>query len=366
MFQEGFLSKGVFSTKHFTRLLLISLAITLTGCGSSGSSSRQINITPPQNTQTIQEYVNSQQFSGSIYIADENNILLDAGFGNANRATNQENSAETVFRIGSITKQFTAAAILLLVEEGLVALDDPVQHYIKDFPNGDIITVHHLLTHTSGLPNYTALPNIGDIVMVPHTPEQLLATFVDLSLEFSPGSEFNYSNSGYAVLGVIIENVSGMSYENFINRRIFEPLAMSDSGYGHNEPQNNNQAQGYQVDGDHATNIDMSVPYAAGALISNTHDLAKWHEALSENTLLNEASNTLMYTPYLNHYALGWQVTTIRNGEQLYSHTGAISGFSSLIMRFPESGRLIVILANVESYPVENFALELANFLMAH
>jgi CubicO group peptidase (beta-lactamase class C family) len=331
--------------------LLLSLCMLLSACGSDTEGNNTQTVTPALPGQSVEQYIDSQNFSGAVLIVDHGNIVLSKGAGLVDRNGTETINADTVFRLGSVSKQFTATAIILLQQKGLLSIDDTVATHLAGFPNGDTITIKHLLQHTSGIPNYTALENFGSITTQYHTPEQLIAIFKNLPLEFSPGSRFNYSNSGYALLGYLIEAVSGLSYQEFITTEIFTPLNMTRSGYGESTFGSDNIAYGYMPSGNDAVTIDMSVPYAAGALTSTLNDLSLWDQSFYTNTLLSEGSKTLIYTPGLNNYALGWVVNSGDNGL-VYSHVGIISGFSSFIARYPEQQKLIVVLANVQGYDV--------------
>lgn len=340
--------------KFFT--LLLSLCMLLSACGTGDNNAPPV--TPALPGQSAEQYIDSQNFSGAVLIVDHGNIVLSKGAGLVDRNGTETINADTVFRLGSVSKQFTATAIMLLQQKGLLNIDDTIATHLADFPNGEIITIKHLLQHTSGIPNYTAIANIGSIITEYHSPEQLIALFKDLPLEFTPGSRFKYSNSGYTLLGYLIEAVSGLSYQEFITTKIFTPLLMTRSGYGTSTFGSDNIAYGYRPSGNDALTIDMSVPYAAGALTSTLNDLSLWDQSFYKNTLLSEGSKTVLYTPGLNNYALGWVVNSGVHGL-VYSHGGAISGFSSFIARYPEQQKLIVVLANVQGYDVRGLAHQL-------
>jgi len=347
--------------KNITLVCVFLLSTLIIGCNSE---SQKIKIDAPTADQTIEEYIESQQFSGAILLAQDGDIQLNKGFGKANSSTQINNDADTVFRLASVSKQFTAMAIMILQEQGLLTIEDTVAMHISDYPQGDIITLKHLLTHTAGIQNYTALSNHVTTQQNHHTPEELIAIFKDLPLEFSPGSEYKYSNSGYALLGLIIEKVSGQSYRDFIQQAIFLPLDMQRSDYAGNHQASDNIATGYMSSGSEANAIDMSVPYAAGALVSTLNDLYKWDQSFYNNTLVSQETKEEMLTPHLSEYGYGWVIGNLTGtGELNYSHTGGINGFSTIIIRFPDTKKLIVILSNVESYPTAQMALQLNSFM---
>jgi CubicO group peptidase (beta-lactamase class C family) len=340
----------------FPNVMLVLLTL-LVGCGSGGDD--PITVMPPTQDQSFEDYIISQEFSGAVMIAQDGNILLNRGFGNANNSTSASNNSNTIFRLASVSKQFTAMAIMILQEDGILSIDDTVSIHLSDYPNGDNITIKNLLTHTAGIPNYTSLANFSELQLIHHTPEQLVAIFKDLPLEFTPSSQYSYSNSGYALLGLIIERASGISYADYVRQEIFEPLDMQQSGYGESST-GNNIAIGYSSSGNEAETLDMSVPYAAGALVSTVNDLYKWDQSFYQNSLVNEESKETIFTAFFNGYGLGWSIgNLIGTGEYNYSHTGGINGFSTIILRFPDTRKLIVILSNVEGFPTDQIAIHL-------
>jgi CubicO group peptidase (beta-lactamase class C family) len=228
-------------------------------------------------------YVAKDQFSGTVLIAQGDDILLSKGYGYANREVGVPNSPEMKFRLGSITKQFTAMLIMQLYERGEIGIHDPLSAYLDDFPEGDKITIHHLLSHTSGIPNFTSFPDYSKTMMIPATLEELIDRFRDKPLEFEPGSTYSYSNSGYILLGYIIEHVTKIPYADVVREYIFDVVGMPDSGYDDPRKIIGNRAAGYEFDGNRVLNasyIDMSIPHAAGALFSTVEDLYKWDRIL--------------------------------------------------------------------------------------
>ena len=230
--------------------------------------------------QIVTSYVTSGKFMGSVLVARGDQILLNKGYGSANLEWNIPNDPSTKFRLGSLTKQFTAASILLLEERGKLSVSDPVKKYLPDAPAAwDKITLYNLLTHTSGIPSFTGFPDYAESEPFATTPANLVARFRDKPLEFEPGTKWNYSNSGYALLGYLIEKVSGESYADFVQKNIFTPLGMKDSGYDSASAIIPHRASGYVAGPQGRENagfIHMSVPFAAGALYSTTEDLLKW------------------------------------------------------------------------------------------
>src|SRR5437879_1020442 len=202
---------------------------------SAGSSQSERKSAPAPNLarmeQVVQSFVKDKQFMGAVLVARENEVLLDKGYGFANLEWNIPDSPKTKFRLGSITKQFTAASILLLEERGKLKVNDPVKKYLPDAPAvWNKVTVFHLLTHTSGIPSFTGFPDYQPTEAIPSPAEKTVARFRDKPLDFQPGEKWSYSNSGYVLLGYLIEKISGQSYEKFVQQNIFTPLGMKDSG----------------------------------------------------------------------------------------------------------------------------------------
>ena len=234
----------------------------------------------------LAQYHDYGLFNGAALVAENGAVIFKKGYGDANMEWDLPNKPDTKFRLGSITKQFTAVLILQLMQEGKLSLDDPLNKHLPDYPTdvGGQVTIHHLLTHTSGIPSYTGLPDFfAEQSRDPYTPDELVEVFADLPLEFEPGSEWRYNNSGYFLLGAIIEKIEGTTYEESLQQRIFDPLGMHDSGYDHHDTILPNRAAGYERQGAgyrNAAYLDMSLPYAAGSLYSTVEDLALWDRAL--------------------------------------------------------------------------------------
>jgi CubicO group peptidase (beta-lactamase class C family) len=266
-------------------------------------------------------------------------------------------------QIGSVTKQFTAACILLLEDRGKLKTDDLVSKYVPNAPAAWAkITIYDLLTHTSGIPSFTNFPEYEQFQTQPTTPEKLLAFFRDKPLEFEPGSKWKYSNSGYEVLGYVIEKVTGQTYQQFLDENIFKLLDMRDSGYDSNSLVIPHDAYGY-TPGPHgitvAAYVDMTVPYAAGGLYSTTRDLLKWERGLFGGRVLKPASLQKMITPFKNEYGCGVSVATV-NGHKRIEHGGGIQGFNSELAYWPDEQMTVVALANLNGSAASDIAADLA------
>jgi CubicO group peptidase (beta-lactamase class C family) len=304
--------------------------------------------------QIVQSYVKDHHFMGTVLVARGGQVLLSKGYGSANLEWNVPNTPDTKFRLGSVTKQFTAASILLLEERGKLSVKDPVKKHMPDAPAAwDKITIFHLLTHTSGIPNFTGFPDYAKLEPFAATPTELVARFRDKPLDFQPGEKWSYSNSGYVLLGYLIEKLAGTTYEKFVQENIFTPLGMKDSGYDSNFAVIAHRAAGYEFARNTLQNagfIHMSTPHAAGALYSTTEDLLKWELGLFGGKVLQAASLEKMTTPFKDNYAFGLGVETT-GGHKVISHGGGIEGFNTDLEYYPEDKLTVVVLRNVSGVP---------------
>jgi CubicO group peptidase (beta-lactamase class C family) len=314
-------------------------------------------------------------FNGSVLVAENGKVIYKKGLGLANMEWNIPNMPDTRFRLGSITKQFTATLILQLVEQGKVKLDGKVSDYLPAYRKdiGEKVTIHQLLNHTSGIPSYTGLPGFfNDVSRNPYTVDEFVKKYASNNLEFEPGSKFSYNNSGYFLLGAIIEKVTGQTYEQTLKEKILDPLGMKNTGYDHYGTLIQKRASGYQKTPDgyvNAAYLDMSLPYAAGAMFSTVEDLYLWDQALYTERLISAASKDLMFKPNLSDYAYGWVITKAKLGAGNESvakitHGGGINGFNTVIVRFPSQKHLIVMLDNTsQGRNLDRLELALTNIL---
>lgn len=290
--------------------------------------------------------VSQHKFNGTVFIAKDNQVLFQKGYGFRDVDKKISHDVNSIFQIGSVTKQFTSAIILQLQQEKKLSVQDKISKYFPGFPRGNEITVHHLLSHTSGIYNYTTNSDfMMNKVAIPHTEEQMIALFKDKPLNFEPGTKYDYSNSGYMLLGYIIEKVTKKPYEQVVRERILTPLQMNNSGFDFTNLDNEFKTTGYYNIKDTVVKsaiVDSSVSYAAGALYSTAGDLFKWEQSLYGNQVMNDESKKLAYTPVHNKYGYGWVIDTLY-GTQTIAHGGGIHGFSSFLLRFP-SEKLVVIL----------------------
>lgn len=321
----------------------------------------------PQIDQAIAEQVKAKGFSGSVLVARGGKVILEKGYGMANVELGVPNTPDTIFRLGSITKQFTATAILQLEEQGKLSVNDAACKYIADCPAAwKPITIHQLLSHTSGIASYTNDSKFMEprVMRVPLTPLEILMLSKDKPLDFQPGEGFKYDNSGYIFLGIIIEKVSGEKYADYLRKHIFDPLDMHESGYDDTRSILKNRAAGYSNRNGQLRNadyIDMTLPYAAGSLYSNVRDLYRWDRALYTDKVLSKASRDKMWTPVKNNYAYGWFINT--RGRKQVSHGGGINGFSTAILRYPDDDAVVIVLSNTDSANPSAIAIQLAGLL---
>lgn len=297
-------------------------------------------------------YTTGNSFMGTVLVVDGDRTLLNQGFGMASLEWNIPNDQETKFKICSLTKQFTAALVLLLEQDGKLHIDDPLNKYLSDAPAGwGKITLRELLNHTSGIPDLISDKEFASWSMVPHTPVEQLAFFRDKSLDFEPGTKFAYSNSNYVVLGIVIEKVSGQQYETFLRERILEPLGMKDTGLDTDDLVLPRRAEGYGQGRNGlvaARSMSMSVPWAAGALYSTTGDLLRWERGLFGGKILNDAELKAMTAAGKGNYGLGVEVRDV-DGLKVIEHGGGIQGFSTELIYVPERNLAVVVLSNVYS-----------------
>jgi len=289
-------------------------------------------------------------FSGAALVARDGKVLLSKGYGPANREWDIPNTPRTRFRIGSITKQFTAAAILLLQERGKLSVSDPLGNYLEDCPQTwRDVTIHHLLSHTSGIPD-RALPLDTPPAGFPPTLDGMAARYVNTPLLFPAGENWAYSNAGYILLGYLIEKVSGQRYEQFLRENIFEPLKMKNTGYDDSRQPVPRRAAGYICTGITVINApytDTNIAHAAGALYSTVEDLYRWEQALFGGKLLSPASLQVMTTTIAGGYGYG-QFIGKQFDRTVISHEGRTSGFAGYLGYFTNERVTIVLLLNYD------------------
>ncbi len=342
-------------------IILLLLIVILIFCQTATLSAQQSEMQKKVNDY-IDAYVQMKQFSGSILIAKNGQVMLSKGYGKSSHQFNIENTPQTKYRIGSLTKGFTALAIIQLVENNKLSLDDKLIKFIPDYPRGDEITIKHLLTMTSGIRNHTEFEDFDKKRRVYQvTVSQTIETFKNKTLEFNPGEKFKYSNSNYILLGFIIEQISNMTYAEYIKQNIFKPLKMENSGFEKPQDVINNMAEGYCFKNNEIKNAnfrDMSNAHASGALYSTIEDLYKWDKALYTEKLITKESLETMFTPFKDNYALGWGIVNVFN-HKMITHSGEIDGFTSNISHFSDDDVCIIILSNFEQIPISRINKDL-------
>ncbi len=353
--------------KHF--ILFLLLAILVPQIISSQSSSSKID-------NLIKKYNEYGYFNGSALVADNFNVVLKKGYGSANFEWNIPNAADTKHRIGSITKQFTSMLIMQLVEKGKIKLDGKITDYLPYYrkDTGDKITIEMLLIHTSGIPSYTNRPDFRAKVMRQYyKPDDFVKEFCSGDLEFTPGSKLVYNNSGYFILGAIIEKVMGITYAEALQKNIFDPLGMKNSGYDTHDPILLKRATGYERQGNGYVNsefLDMSLPYAAGSMYSTVEDLLIWDKALQTEKLASKKTLDEIFYPRVDglgaKYGYGWLITKTKIKDVEYdvvTHGGGINGFNTINYIIPKKGQVVVLFSNAGGAPLNEMTTKIIDLL---
>lgn len=307
----------------------------------------------------VQYYYDNRRFMGAVLVAQHGRIIYNDGVGFANLEWRTANGPDVKYRLGSITKQFTAMVVMQLVQEGRVKLSGHLSDYLPEYrrDTGSRITIFQLLTHSSGVPSYTEIPNFMTYESRNHYPgDVFVRRYCSRNLQFTPGGQYHYSNCGYYLLGRIIERVTGKSYEDVLTERIFRRIGMLHSGYDHSAEVVSNRAAGYVQTLYGYLNApyqDMSIPFSAGSLYSTTGDLLLWDRALNTDTFVKKKYRQQMFTAHLGGYGLGWRVGILPERDSAHRvnaeyHGGDIAGFDSMIVRLPESDSTVIILDNAQ------------------
>ncbi|PWV45422.1 serine hydrolase [Chitinophaga sp. S165] len=302
---------------------------------------------------------NEKDGPGGVFMVTRNGKpVYHKAFGKANLELGVDLAPESVFQLGSMTKQFTAVAVLMLEEQGKLNVQSPVSKYIPDYPSGDKITLHHLLTHTSGIKDFTKMKALSDISQKEMTPKMMVDFFKNEPVDFQPGEKFEYNNSGYVLLGYIIELVSGETYEDFINKNIFRKAGMNNSYYASDRKVIPERAYGYHKK-EHGyvnkTIISFTIPFSSGSLMSTAGDMLRWQNALDQHLLLSNKSTTKAFQTYkLNNgeaftYGYGWHLKEIK-GTPVREHGGSIFGFKTMGIYIPRERIYIIGLSNCDCH----------------
>ena len=349
----------------FKSIALFIVYLLMAGCSS---------IPSVQKEQSLSEYLDSVNFSGSILVSRNNEIIHSAGYGLANNELKVPNTPDTQFYIASLTKQFTSLAIMQLQERGLLSINDSIEKYFPEFPNSSKITIKQLLAHSAGLHDFT--DSWDEIKQLDLSAQDVVDRFKDKKLDFEPGSKVKYSSSGYILAGQIIEQVSGMTYADYVESQIFKPLNMSHSSYGYSNGNILNKAIGYRK-GTSQESVNVSLTSAAGALASSVTDFHLWDQSFYSSSLVNEGSLQEIYPEDRNALGigfgkgkfkvvmgLGWGIYETDFGPE-YSHTGNVDGFSTIVSRYPDQKAMIVILSNQDRFDVFTLKNRIAKLVLA-
>jgi len=342
---------------------VLAILLALAVCPAVPSQEPKPSVSHQSGTvaQLADEFLSARDFNGVALVARDGRVLFEKAYGLANRELVVPNKLETKFRLGSVTKQFTAMAIMILAERGKVQLSDPICDYVENCTKTwAAVTVRHLLAHTSGIPSFTDLPDNDEYERLPMKPLATIARFRDKPLDFVPGDRFTYSNSGYLLLGHIIERASGEKYEDILRKNIYDPLGMLDSGYDHPRVILKDRASGYAKENGHvvnATYMEMDTPFGGGSMYSTVGDLLRWDQALYTEKLVFEKSLAQIFTPtevpypkgwWSRHkYGFGWFLTKWFRRNLIW-HEGGTYGFEAAILRYPEDRTVVVVLENME------------------
>ncbi|MFB9326226.1 serine hydrolase domain-containing protein [Paenibacillus aurantiacus] len=319
-------------------------------------------------TQFLHDYERRHGFAGTVSVSRHDEIIFSQSCGMANDERGILHSPSSMFRIGSITKSFTAASVLRLADQGQLSLDDAIGDYFPSQRSGERITLGHLLSHTSGIVNYTDDPLMREWASMTSTPEEIFDRFAIVELLSPPGSAFHYSNSNYVLLGMLIERISGQPYAQFLRSAVLAPLGMQDTQVETPGFMAENRLCGYELDASGAVIpaplFDPTQAYAAGNLLSTAHDLRLWDRALRSDQFLAPDLASRMYKPALaqSPYGFGWFVQDTPFGRAVL-HGGGITGYASMFLRFLDTGITVIVLSNV-SRDVSELSKQLA--ILAH
>ncbi len=356
-------------------VLCCALASAAGGTAFGSSTAADETALPAKIDAVMTEVYKAGQPGAAILVKKGGRTILRKGYGMADLELGVPVEPDMIFRLGSITKQFTAVSILMLAEQGKLGLQDEITKFLPDYPTqGRKITVEHLLTHTSGIQSYTDMPEWLPLWRKDLNLKELIGLFKDKPMKFEPGARWAYNNSGYILLGAIIEKVSGMTYEEFLDKNIFKPLGMSHSMYGSTERIIPRRVPGYEMGAKgfvNASYLSMTQPYAAGSLLSSVDDLAAWSDAVFAGRLVGKTWLDKAFTPYKvvngesTGYGYGWFIADF-DGHRSIEHGGGINGFTAYEMTFPEDGIFLSILTNsaVGGREPEPRAVKIARFVL--
>lgn len=358
-------------TKKSVYVVLLFVFMLANGAIFAGQAAEQDVIA--QIDQMLAKIYKPGEPGAAALVIKDGKVILRKGYGVADMELGVPVEPDMIFRLGSITKQFTAVAILMLAEQGKLSLQDEITKFLPDYPTqGKTITVEHLLTHTSGIKSYTSMPEWLPLWRKDFSVKELVDLFKNQPMEFAPGERWNYNNSGYVLLGAIIEKASGLTYEEFLQKNIFGPLGMKHSGYGNIAPIIPRRIPGYSKGKngfENAPYLSMTQPYAAGSLISSVDDLAVWNDSLFAEKLLPRKSLEKAFTTCKlkngedTRYGYGWFICNYE-GHRIIEHGGGINGFLTYFLTIPEDHIFVSILTNRDNENPEPLAFKAAALVL--
>lgn len=352
--------------RHFVKVMTSVSASLLIGSDFAGATPVAGDLSARLDA-VVRAFVEAEEFSGAALVTRGGKTLLRTAYGIANRITGEPNSPETAYEIASLTKPFTALALVQLAEAGKLSLDDPIVKHLPEVIHGErdgvAVTIRHLLSHTSGVPDFLDFYDVENPFTYPWTLEQLVGDIIARDLEFTPGTEYRYGNSGYIYAGLIIERVSGQSYETYLRERIFAPAGMTGSFLLELPDPAPPESKGYGVANGQLVALSdfarVELIWSAGGLSSTVDDLLRWHEALLTDVLASRSAIAAMYEPVLDSYGLGWERETIA-GHVSTGHAGHTIGYDAQLARFLAEDVVIVLLSNYQDAPVAEITEQLA------
>ncbi|MEI7628032.1 MAG: serine hydrolase [Bacteroidota bacterium] len=310
----------------------------------------------------IEKAVKINRFNGTVLVSKNGKIIYEKAYGYQDAEKHILNTPNTIYQIGSTTKEFTAAVILKLAEQHKLSLDDKLSKYFPDYKRGNEITIKHLLTHTSGI--YEILRDYNAVMesTVPRSKERMLSYFINKPLDFAPGTQYSYCNSGYILLGLIIEKITGQSYQHVVREFILKPLKMTHTGFDFEGLNNSDKAVGYTkyTQKIHEASVpwDSTATYSAGSLYSTVEDLYLWHKGLLNYKVYNKSSMEEATTPFLEGYGLGCWIDTLYK-KKIVSHGGNILGFTGYFGRIQEDDVVVILLNNIYNHQIESIGLSI-------
>jgi hypothetical protein len=300
----------------------------------------------------IEAYMKAQvdvnRFSGNVLVKEKGKVIYEKCFGKSDMEMGTALNPGSIFQVGSVTKQFTAAGIMQLEEQGRLSVNDRLSRFFPDYPKGDSITIHMLLNHTSGIFDYTSIPDFGTWMTLPLKGDSLVKRFRDLPFDFPVGSHWRYSNSGYFLLGMIIEKITGMSWRDYTYQNVIGKARLKHTDVNRWDSLMIGRAKGYEKTSSGSVNapyISMEIPFSAGAIVSTTQDLAQWTDALYSGQVVGKGSLKKMTTPYLSKYGYALLIDSTGSHRRVW-HNGGIPGFESMLAHYPDDDLTVVVISN--------------------